>query len=187
MKTPIKHHRAVLDIETGGFSCNAGIVEVALIVFDENYQPVHIYSSIVQPYFHEGTEELVPYTRKAQEIHGIYLHHQEKHGKPPHQVAREIEDVLQVYAVNCFVGHNIEKFDLPRMTAFFERFSTYKHLKPFEETDSIDTMIESKKCLNLDSYSLGSCCDYFGIENQDEHRAASDCMANLKLLECLEN
>ena len=186
IKNIIKSTRAVLDIENGGFSQNAGIVEIALLVIDENYQPLEKYSAIIQPYFIEGTEELMSYSRKAAEIHGITIEDQEREGVPPRESVKEIEDILQTYNVQEFIGHNIKKFDAPRMAQFFDRFSTYKKENPFEAKELTCTMEMAKNYISLGSYSLASCCNYFEICNEDAHRALSDVMATAQLLQYLE-
>jgi len=185
-KTILKETRAVLDIETGGFSSDAGIVEVAIVVIDKNYQPLEKYSAIVQPYFIEDSEDLMTYSEHAVKIHGITLKQQKNEGKPPREVVKNIEAILQNHNVAELIGHNIEKFDAPRMSDFFERFSTYDHLKPFDEMELTDTLLIARFLLDLNSYSLASCCDYYGIINEDEHRALSDTLATAQLIQYLE-
>lgn len=191
-KNIIKSNRAIIDIENGGFSRKAGIVEVAIVVIDQNFQVLDKYSQIIERYFQqipedpENTEEPMRYDDKATEIHGITEKDQENNGKPPREVVKEIEDIIQTYNVTELIGHNIKAFDAKRMAVFMDRFSTYK-INPFIELELTCTMEMAKFTLSLGSYSLSNCCHFFDIINEDKHRALSDAIATMELLKMLES
>ncbi len=173
-------NKAVIDVENGGFQLHAGMVEIGFIVVDENLKELARYSSIIERYFQIDSELPMIYTDISIDIHGITAKDQAKHGKPPREVVKEIEDVFQMYKIQEFIGHNIKRFDYPKLTIFFDRFSTYdpKYRFPY----LIDTIEIAKGTFNFDSYSLTNLCNEFDIEHFDKHRALGDCDATLKLL-----
>jgi len=166
---------AIVDIENGGFDKEAGIVEIGIIVIDDDYREVKRYSAIVQPYFQEGTEELMIYDDRATAIHGISVDQQMKEGKNPRVVVEEMEAIIQDHNVMEFIGHGIKRFDAPRLIKFFDRFSKYECEDRFPILTC--TMEIAKEDYHCDSYSLSALCNEFNIHNTDEHRAIGDCEA----------
>lgn len=179
LKLKKMNYKAIIDHENGGFSTDAGVVEVALIVVDEELNEITRYSSIVQRYFIEGTEIPCDYSDKSIEIHGITAEMQEKDGKPPRDVVKDIEAIIQDYQIVEFIGHNARKSDCPRLEVFIDQFSKYEYVEFFPVI--IDTYEIAKENFNAESYSLGSLCEDFGIFNELPHRAIGDCEATLKL------
>lgn len=180
--------KAVIDIETGGFSSKAGIVEIGiLVVSDDNNEIFSSFEAILQPYLQEDSEESCIYSEEAAEIHGITYQAQKDNGRNPREVVKEIESLIKVYNITEFVGHNIKKFDQPRLETFFERFSHEGEESVFFEVDELtDTLELSKEYYDFGSYSLVNMCEALGIYHRDKHRAIGDCQATLLLLRKLE-
>lgn len=170
----------IIDIENGGFNENAGIVEIGIIVVDEELKELKRASWIVNRYLIEGTEEPCVYSDEATEVHGITEDDQKKHGMRPVDVVIEFEAIVQDFNVMRFIGHGIKKFDIPRLTKFFDRFSKYEDEDRFPYLTC--TLEMAKENFECESYSLGNLLQEFGIENEDAHRALGDCEATLKLL-----
>jgi len=181
----MSNNKAVIDIENGGFSRSAGIVEIGMIIIDENNKEIARFGAIISRYFVEGTEELCKYSDEAIEIHGVTAEVQEAEGINPREAVIQMEALIQDYDVIEFMGHSIKKFDCPILVKFFDEFSKYD----CEDWFPIQTCIHeiAKKEFELDSYSMESLCEEFNVVNINPHRALGDCDASLKLLIAMNN
>jgi DNA polymerase III epsilon subunit-like protein len=177
--------QAIIDTETGGLTKAAGIVEIAIIVIDNDLNELKRWSCIVSRYFIEGTETLCDYSEAAEEIHGITEEMQLIEGIPPHEAVIQLEAIIQDFNVTTFIGHSIRKFDIPRLTAFFNQWSKYENVDLFPEQIDIDLI--ARENFNFDSYSLANLCKEFGIEHDDAHRALPDCVATLEVTRAIDN
>ena len=165
--------KAVIDIETGGFSKNKNaLCEVGIVIIDENFRIIDELNILISPY---GAE----YNHHAMLIHGITIETLEKEGIPPGFACKKIRDFLEKYQTYTFIGHNIKRFDLPFLRAFFDRFSKISDLVSFEAYE--DTLIIAKTRLNLSSYALGALCNFYHVKNEDAHSAIGDCKATLEV------
>lgn len=179
-------NRAIIDIETGGFSKSKnGIVQIGLIVFDENYNIIDEYNSLIIPYYNATGDALMEYTQGAEEIHGHSVEKMHREGNHATYVCREIDEIINSYQIIQFVGHNINKFDLPWLELFWSRFSAQGSEGRFPET--LDTLTNAKQLLNASSFSLESLCAGLGISHDNAHDALGDCQATLELLKVLES
>lgn len=172
-------NRAIIDLETGGFSITKnGVCEIGVIIIDENYNvQLHQNNWIIKPYKRPDSDEIVSYKDDAMAIHGITMSEIEN-GFDVKFVCESLISYLNCYQVKTLIGHNIKLFDNPRLKYLVERFTVHQF-----DFDILDTLDESKKIgLNLESYSLESLCKHYGITNNDSHRALGDCYATLELL-----
>lgn len=175
----------VIDIENGGFSRKAGIVEIGAIIVDEDLNEIDRKSWIVNRYFIQGTEELCEYTEKSIEIHGITVEIQEKEGIPPKQVCVEFLNFMRRYKVERAIGHNIRKFDIRRLDDFYEQWYPLKHGTSIFEHIT-DTMEYARGNFDFESNSLGAICEHYGIINENSHRSLSDCQAALEAYKAMK-
>jgi len=172
----IEERKAVIDIETGGFSVKKnGIVEIAMVILNAKNEPIDYFQTLVKSYAQEDGS-FSEYSEKAFEVHGISMDDMEKEGKIPEEVCREIYRLIELHNVKAFICHNAS-FDTPRLQHFFNRFSSENNL---DFSVNYCTMKIAKTLLNLDSYSLKSLCAFFEIENEQAHRAMSDTVATAK-------
>ncbi len=172
--------KAVIDIETGGFLIEEdAIVEIALLIFDEEMNIKEEYSAIVAPYQKIGSEQFTNHSADAEAVHGITLKQREEEGKSPTEICDEIEEILFEREVSVFIGHNIDKFDMPRIQHFFDQFSMFE--VPFAGIGTFDTLLVSRLKLCLEHYNLSAMCNHFGIETTGAHRAMNDCRATFEL------
>lgn len=179
--------RAIIDLETSGFSKSRnGIVEIAVLAFNENYEAVAQFSSLVYPYFQEGSETLIEYKPAAMKVNGIDLDKLTEFGKTPKAICNELDVFIDQYDITEWVAHNMFDFDEPRIKDFFRRFGGPREKPRFRETGC--TLVGSRRVFpGFESHSLEYICKRLEITNKNPHRALSDCFATLKLLEILEN
>lgn len=173
--------QAVIDIETGGFSKTTnGIAEIALIITDKNNVEIDHFSAIIKRYKQENGDSMF-YSSKAEDVHGISRLMQETEGIEPEKACRIIDQMIDKYNVDTFVGHNV-KFDADRLQVFFDRFLEDNQIN-FDV--NICTLKLAKQRLTVESYSLGSLCEHFNILNDNAHRALSDVRATNEVLKNL--
>lgn len=153
---------AYIDIETTGVSRSEDtIVEIGMLI-----PGVCQHQSLVKPY---GDPER---WENGQRIHGITIEEAEKKGNEVHWVLNECKIALKVYKVDAICGHNLKRFDLPRIE---------DRCPDFWDGQVIDTMILAKDSDQFESCSLERLVDHFEIENKQAHRALSDCYATYEL------
>ena len=172
---------AVIDIETGGFSkTKNAICEVACIIVNDKLEEVEGYVAVIAPYARraeiaEEEGQLCSYKPDAMAIHGILMEEIEN-GRPAEEVGKTLFDMLTKHGVTHIIGHNVKSFDKPWIEEFLDRFGG-----GFKFENSICTMIESKNKLPIGTHTITDCLNYFGISNENEHRAFGDARATLKL------
>lgn len=180
--------RAIIDIETGGFSkTKNGVMEVGLLIFDEHYNILASYQSYIKPYLRpqeEGEEEqLVSYKEDALKVNGLSIELIEEKGLFVEEVLSDLITIFDDYNISQVFAHN-SKFDESFLNVLFDRFEGgYR----FPSGDLDCTCQLAKKKLNVKSYSLSNLCEYFGIINNNAHSSIGDCEATLKLLKELED
>ena len=177
--------RAITDIETGGFSqSRSALVEIAFLLIDDNYEIIDQFTTLVLPYHQRQSAELMEYSPGAEAVHGYSLDTLRKQGMAPVKICEEVDSLLDRFNVTEFIGHNIHKFDRPRLVEFWDRFSNFDASKRFDVT--IDTMVAAKQQINAQSYALENLCHGLGIVHEGAHTAGGDCMATLQLAKYLE-
>lgn len=176
-------NRAIIDIETGGFSITKnGVCEIGVLIINEYYEELTHHYWLIKPYTRPDSDELVSYKEDAMAVNGISMEEIEN-GFDVATACFNLFSNLQKFQVKTLIGHNIRLFDFPRIQYISQRFINYDLSVDY---DILDTLEESKKqCLNLESYSLESLCKHFTITNNDSHRSLGDCYATLELLKKL--
>ena len=168
--------KAILDLETGGFSITKnGICEIGILIINDALEVVHERSFLIKPYTRPNSEELVSYKKDAMAVNGITIEEIEG-GEKVGKVCWLINEIFKAYKVDALIGHNIRKFDFPRIKYLFDRFA----LCDFEY-EIIDTLELCRENLNLNCNKLESICDHFKIVNNSLHRALGDCYATLEV------
>lgn len=180
----------VYDLETGGFDLKShGIVEIALVAIDHiSLEVVDEYCKIIQPY-NMASGKLAEYTSGAQDIHGVSVERMRSEGLPAETVVRDIIAFFTKHKIKSkkpiIAGHNIHKFDNPRLEAFLATFGQ-KLSQLTDVEDSIDTLKWAKfkwqKPTEVANHKLSTCCEALNIELVDAHSALPDTKANSKLL-----
>ena len=179
MKYPVVF--AVADIETGGLSASKNpICEIAICPIDEELNNLEEYTSIIAPY-----DDKLEYTDGALKANGMSME-MIKGGKDSKEVVRELCQYLTSLkrgrALPILCGHNISKFDIPFLEAFFT-FHGKDLWKFVEKSYHIDTMWWARtKWTESTNYKLTTCCDNVGIELVDAHRAVNDTRSNKQLV-----
>jgi len=170
--------KAVIDVETGGFSTTKnGICEIGIIFLDNDLNVIGEYEALIAPYTRaDDTKEMVSYKEDAMNVNGISLWELEFKGICVKTVCRDLSDLLEYYDTKYLIGHNV-KFDHSKVDYLFERFN-----KDNLKMELIDTIkLTREKYKGLKSYSLPNLCKHFNIQNKQEHRAIGDCKATLEL------
>lgn len=128
--------------------------------------------------FHALLKSDRPVPQEAIAIHGITEELLQKEGREPVEV---LGDFLSFISGSVLVGHNVG-FDI----SFIDSYSKKLGLLPCTN-QTLDTCEIARKYLIIPSYSLDRVATYFGIINQQKHRAQSDVQTTrlvfLKLLE----
>lgn len=169
--------KAVIDIETGGFSITKNaICEIGILIVNDALQVVEENSWIIKPYTREDSEELCSYKEDAMAVNGIPMEEIEN-GIEARIVSLELKKLFRKHNVKALIGHNAIIFDVPRLQYLVNRFLGQSILMYEVE----DTLRLSKLNLNLPCNKLGSVCDHFGISNKDSHRTLGDCYATLEV------
>lgn len=175
--------KAVLDLETGGFSITKNaICEIGILIINDDLQIIAERNFIIKPYTRPDSEELVSYKEDAMAVNGISMEDIEN-GEIVTLVCEHIQALFTIHSVTGLIGHNLRKFDFPRIEYLFDRFTQHdlNHLK------LEDTLELCRETLSLDCNKLESICDYFGIIQEDRHRALGDCKATLEVYKRLIN
>lgn len=167
-----------VDVETTGLSPERNrIIEIAAVKF-ENGVPVDSYSTLVASVRH------IP--EAASRVNGITDEDLEIYGEDEISAYDQFTDFLgqDTLAGNiCMVAHNAS-FDM----AFI--INSLKRLKYNEDVTLryFDTLALSRKYLTLPNYKQPTVADFYGIVNDDEHRAEGDALTCGKILvRLLEN
>lgn len=98
----------------------------------------------------------------------------------------KVKDLFDRYTIGnakpILAGHNIKKFDNPFLEKFLSR-KGHDLEKMICETQMLDTLEMARlRWFSAPSYSLGVCCDAYGITLKGAHRALADTEANAELL-----
>lgn len=170
--------KAFFDLETGGFSVTKnGVCEIAMIITDQQLNPVHEFHTLIKPYYREGSAELVSYKPEAMAVNGISVNDLHDKGREVSHVTQEITELIHNWKIMTLIGHNSIAFDVPRLEYLLNRFQNRTIKKMFH----IDTMELAKNRYKLNSYSLENLCNHFGIVNEKAHSALGDVKATLEL------
>ncbi len=170
--------KAFLDIETGGFSITKnGLCEIALIAVDEQLNIVDTFQCLIKPYKREGSDELVSYKDDAMSVNGLTVEELEKYGFHIVDAMFAAAEFIKKNQIDTIIGHNSKVFDIPWFNYLYSKFGP----ETLDGMNQDDTMLITKKKLNLPSYSLKNVLIHFGIKNNNPHRALGDATATLEL------
>lgn len=153
-----------VDIETsGGDIHTAEIVEIGAVKVVGG-EIVDKYNTLVKP-----ENPVNPYTARINGITDDDL-------KNSPVIENIFDDFLSFIGDNILLGHNIAAFDLQIIRGVGMR------LKKYVKNQYLDTLYVAKQLLpDLPSHSMATLCEYYGIENEQAHRALSDCFANIEV------
>lgn len=177
----------VFDTETGGLDCLKNpLLEVSFFVVDsKNFSIKEKLDFLIKPY-----DDLVV-TKGALNANGISMAEVEADGLLKKDAYKKIVAMLKsanpgrtAFTRPILVAHNTP-FDIGFMEALFSSFndSIFNYcIKQY-----ICTQLECKKLEVLPNLKLKTCCEYFGIDLINAHRASGDTAATVKLLEALIN
>ncbi len=160
----------VLDLETTGLDSEKdGITEVGAIrVVEGKY--TEEFSFLVK------TSSIL--SAQAAELTGITVDLLNEQGKDEKDVLENLRRFCNDFPVIC---HNA-KFDLR-----FLEIACIRHGIPYWAPKVIDTLqLARRHVKDVPNYRLQTLLDYFGISDQQQHRALSDCWITLKMLEKLK-
>lgn len=182
----------VFDIETGGLDCAKNpIIEVAFIILQKDESGKFIineelsFDSLVLPY-----DNKLKIEQEALNVNKISIEEIEKNGNLITDIVVALKDVIKELNPKgeekykpILVGHNIHKFDIDFLSNFLSFVDV--NLYSLFSKSSIDTYTEARRFFEgkkiLQSLSLVSICNYFGIEIEKAHRAYYDALANAKM------
>lgn len=169
---PLIHHLrrklynfVVVDIETTGLEPDARVIQLSAIRY-ENDKPIANYNKYVNP----GN---LPLPAKITAITGI-TNEQLKNAPTFSSI---IESFMTFVGTLPWVGHNINRFDIPRLI---------RNGLPLHELSTIDTLKLARKKLSLEHYGLENLKHYYNIHN-GSHNALEDCKTNATVYQHLRD
>lgn len=158
----------VFDLETTGLSPTENeILEIGAIRV-RNFIPIKKYQTLVRP--------SKPIHPEATRVHGIT----DEMVKDAPTIREALPGFLEFVGDRTLVAHNA-RFDLA-----FVQEATKRNLNRDFVNPTIDTLILSRECFSLPSYSLGALAKSLGIEMTQAHRSMCDCEATLSLFKRIE-
>lgn len=161
----------VFDIETSGLDpIKDEVLEIAGLKM-KGPKEVDRFEMLIRP-----TKAIPP---EVEKIHGLNEFFLLTNGKDGREV---INEFLKFGKNSIMVGHNIIGFDW-----LFIQNQSKKYSFGLPQNNLIDTLLLSRKILNLPQYNLTAVARHFGFENRNAHRAMPDVEVNaqvfIKLME----
>ena len=156
------------DLETTGLSIyNAEIIEIAAVKV-RNWEITECFTSFVKP--------VSPIPCNITNITGIT--NGDVADAP--EIYEVLPDFLEFIGDDILVGHDIARFDMP----ILKRFAKKQNLTI--DNDYIDTLELSRSVLpNLKNHTNENLCSYYGIVNEEAHRALSDSKATAEVYKAM--
>lgn len=181
-----KRFKGSVDIETTGLSRNLNeIIQIAIVIFDDNYNPIKNFVSLAQPY------NWSVITEESLQTNGITIE-QLKEAPTGISVRSHFlswwRDNLDLGIINPY-GWNYKSFDMHFLLKWFGEENYFKvfHYRAIDVDEYLRTLIELGLFEEFDSESslkLPLVCTKLGIP-LNAHDALHDCRATLDvLLEC---
>lgn len=166
-----------LDLETGG-AFNAApesnfITEIGLVLWDSEFsQPVELLSQLIKPE-HPVSAESVDYSGISDELLA-------RHGRPCD--IRTLQPIANLmHKADYVVAHNGREFDRPLLEASFGHFGLKMPVTPW-----LDTQLDIDYPRSCVSRNLIYLAGFHGMVNPFQHRAVTDVLTMLKILERYE-
>ena len=160
-------HFAIIDVETTGGKFNEEkITEIAIIVYDGD-KIIDNFETLINP-----EKDIQPFVQKLTGINNELV----KNSPKFKDVSERVFDITKDKII---VAHNVD-FDYRIIKNEFRSINIRYY------RDSLCTVDLSKLIFpNLKSYKLTNLLSNFGIKNENPHRANSDALGALKLLQIL--
>lgn len=151
----IKDSYIVTDLETTGLSPERDkIIEIAAVRITDG-KPDGTFSTLVNPKRHIGSE--------ITSLTGI----SDSMVKSAPTISEAMPEFLRFIGDTPLLGHNLIRFDM----GFLQNCAAVYN-------DCIDTLVLARHIkANFTGFSLEALCSYYGIVNDNAHRALSDCLA----------
>ena len=160
-KSELTGNYVAIDTETTGLSCMENkIIEVGAVRF-RDWKPVAEFNTLINPRCR------IPYTITC--LTGI--NDAMVRGKPC--FAEIVDELMAFIGDDDIVGHNLS-FDL----GFLSHSGAPVYTSGNETVDTLRIARKLlKKGVDIENHSLGTMCSYFGIINENAHRACDDARA----------
>lgn len=159
----------VIDIETTGLPQDSEIIEIAA---------VRVRDDLIVDEF----ETLInPSITISQEITGITGITNEMVSDSP-SFENVLNGFLSFIGDDVLVGHNIDNFDMKIIS-----LKALRTCGVVIDNNTVDTMKLSRKMLSLNHHKLSDLCRYYGVKNENAHRAMSDVIATYECYQHLKN
>ena len=179
----------VTDVETGGLpsklkkaaTLEVALTEIAFVVIDNvSLEIIDQSSFLFKPY----SKDLI-YDPEAAKVSGISLSMLEEKGIPMEKAFSDIDKFLSRYIKGrnkpYLCGHNVQNFDLEFIVNLFEL--NKKDISKYFDDFILDTLWLSRLAIvENPKFNLAACCEYYGIEHVQAHRALTDTTVTAKLL-----
>ncbi len=167
MLTEFVSDYVVFDLETTGISCsNDQIVEIS---------GVKVIGGKVTDQFSTLVNPGRPIPWQASQVNGIT---DDMVADAPY-IDDVLGDFLKFTGRLVLVGHNIKSFDLKFIYRESERLFGRTPIN-----DYVDTLVLARSMFpDLPHHRLGDMADYFGLTNEQAHRALGDAVVNQKIYE----
>ncbi len=161
----------VFDIETSGLDpIKDDVLEIAGLKM-RGPEEIERFETLIRP-----TKAIPPEVEKIHGLNEFFLLVNGKDGR------EAINEFLKFSKNSIMVGHNIIGFDW-----LFIQNQSKKYSFGLPQNNLIDTLLLSRKILNLPQYNLTAVARHFGFENRNAHRAMPDVEVNaqvfIKLME----
>lgn len=149
----------VIDLETTGLSRDSEIIEIGAIKVRNN-EVVDKFDMLIKP------SAPIPYNITS--ITGI-TNEMVQNAPSFCEVIKKFLDFIQD---DILIGHNINSFDMKILSN-----NTMKACGITIKNPTIDTLAIARKNIVLSHYRLSDLCEYYGVRNDNAHRAISDVLA----------
>lgn len=161
----------VVDLETTGLDPKRGneIIEIGITEI-KNDQIVRNYSRFVKP------------TKKIPEIITEITNITDEMVKDAESIEEVLPRFRQFLGDRTMIAHNA-KFDLGFLNHYLEKLN----LEPITKSICTIEMLKDETTYKGKNRKLETACKFYGIENQNAHRADSDTLATAKLFLILNN
>ena len=170
METYSKGDFTCIDLETTGLSVHtAEIIEISAMKV-RNFEIIDTFGSLVKP--------STPISKMITDITGITNADVENSPK----IDDILDDFLNFIDNDILLGHNIARYDLPILRRIcLEKNKTIDNLY-------YDTLIISQKEIpELKSHTFETLCEFYGVINENAHRAEADVKATIEVYNRLVN
>lgn len=179
----------VTDIETGGLPAklkkkavfDVALTEIAFVVIDNvSLEIIDQTSVLFRPYKHG-----LIYEDEAAKVSGISYEMLEDKGVVMDIAFNHIDKFLSKYIKGrnkpYLCGHNIQNFDLEFIVNLFDY--NKRDISKYFDDFILDTLWLTRLALvENPKFNLAACCERFGIEHVQAHRALTDTVVTAKLM-----